>query len=187
MLPRYISRVGAIGIALSFAGALGAAAQSAEVNPSQNMAMQALSDICAKDMPDVAKIQSAARRRWKASQKLNGLDYWSVEAPGEGAFSLAVGKQDTGQACTVSFAGNAAGAMPFIEQRFRLSKSQVLQGKRIWTLTLNGKEGMVFIEDHPASRFNLNVGIYLDNAAPEAGANRAPGARARKHPTFATP
>ena len=33
-------------------------------------------------------------------------------------------------------------------------------------LTLNGRPGMVFIEDHPASRLNLNVGIYLDDAAP---------------------
>ena len=187
MLPRYISRGGAIGIALSFAGALDAAAQSTEVNPSQNMAMQALSDICAKDMPDVAKIQATARRRWKTPQKLKGLDYWNIEAPGEGAYALTVGKQDTGQTCTVSFAGNAAGAMPVIEQRFNLSKSHVLQGKRIWTLTLNGKEGTVFIEDHPASRFNLNVGIYLANAALGTGTPPAPGARARKHSTSATP
>jgi hypothetical protein len=187
MLPRAILRGGAIGIALSFAGVLGAAAQSTEVNPSQDMAMQALSEVCAKDMPDVAKVQSAARRRWKAPQKLKGLDYWNVESPGEGAFSLTVGKQDAGQACTVSFAGNAAGAMPLIEQRFNLSRSQVRQGKRIWTLTLNGRPGMVFIEDHPASRFNLNVGIYLDNPVLVGGTQPAPGARARKHPTSATP
>ncbi len=187
MLPRYFRRGAATGIALTFAGALGAAAQSAEVNPSQNMAMQALSDICAKDMPDVAKIQAIARKRWKVPQKLKGMDQWSAGVPGEGEFVLAAGKQDTGQTCTVSFAGNAAGAMPLIEQRFKLSKSQVLQGKRIWMLTLNGKEGMVFIEDHPASRFNLNVGIYLDNAALGAGTPPAPGARARKHPTSATP
>ena len=96
MLPRYISRGGAIGIALSFAGVLGAAAQSAEVNPSQDMAMQALSDICAKDMPDVAKIQAMARRRWKTPQNLKGLDYWRIDTGGEGAYSLAVGKQDNG-------------------------------------------------------------------------------------------
>ena len=174
MLPRYISRGGAIGIALSFAGRAWRVSAIDGVNPSQNMAMQALSDICAKDMPDVAKIQAAARRRWKTPQKLNGLDYWSIEAPGEGAYSLTVGKQDTGQTCTVSFAGNAAGAMPVIEQRFKLSKSHVLQGKRIWTLTLNGKAGTVFIEDHPASRFNLNVGIYLDNAALGAATPPAP-------------
>ncbi len=187
MLPRYISRGGAIGIALSFAGVLGAAAQSTEVNPSQDMAMQALSDICAKEMPDVAKIQALARRRWKVPQKLKGLDYWSIGTPGEGAYNLAVGKQDTGQTCAVSFAGNAADAMPIIEQRFNLSKSQVLHGKRIWTLTLNGMEGTVFIKDQPASRLNLNVGIYVDNAALGAGTPPAPGARARKHPTTATP
>ena len=63
-------------------------------------------------MPDVAKIQAFARRRWNEPQKLKGLDYWSIGIPGKGAFFLGVGNQDNGQTCTVSFAGKAADAMP---------------------------------------------------------------------------
>ncbi len=187
MLPRYIPGTAAISVLLTFTCVLCTPAQPAEINPSQDMAMAALSDICAKEMPDVAKVETLARKRWKGPQKLKGMDQWSVEAPGEGTFSLAVGKQDAGQTCTVTFSGNAADAMLLIEQRFKLTRSQVHQGKRIWMLTLNGRPGMVFIEDHPASRLNLNVGIHLDDAAPADATNRAPGARARKQPTSATP
>jgi hypothetical protein len=162
MLPGSILRCFAMSIALAFAAVNCAAAQPAEVNPSQKMAMQALSDICAKDMPDVAKIQAFASSRWHEPQRLKGLDYWSIGVPGKAAFFLGVGNQDNGQTCTVSFAGKAADAVPAIETRFKVSKSQVVQGKRIWLFTLNGKEGMVFVEDHPQSRFNINVGIYLE-------------------------
>ena len=36
------------------------------------------------------------------------------------------------------------------------------QGMKIWFFSLNGKEGMVFLNGNPKSRFNVNVGIYLE-------------------------
>ena len=40
---------------------------------------------------------------------------------------------------------------------------------KIWLLTLNGKEGMVFLTGHPESRYNIDAGIYLDQGRPPAG------------------
>ncbi len=162
MRPGSILRHAAIAIVLGSAAATPAAAQSEQDNPSQAMAMQALSDICARDMPDVEKIQTVARKRWKGSQNLKGVDYWGAGAPGQGEFALGAGKQDAGQVCLVSFAGRAADVLPMLETRFNVTRSQVQQGKRIWPLTLNGRKGMVFLEDHPKSRFNINAGIYVD-------------------------
>jgi hypothetical protein len=166
MQPSSVLRRAAIVLALASAAAPPAAAQSEQDSPAQTMAMQVLSDICARDMPDVAKIQSIARKRWKGSQNLKGVDYWSVVVPGQAEFALGAGKQDAGQICLVSFTGRAADVLPVLESRFNVSRSQVQQGKRTWSLTLNGRKGMVFLEDHPKSRFNINAGIYLEPPPP---------------------
>ncbi len=152
--------------ATALAGALiavlAATAQPAQADQSQKMAMQALADICVKDMPDVEKIQAFARKRWHEPQKVKGLDHWSIGIPGKAQFVLTAGPQDAGHVCGVYFAGKAADAIPDIEALFKVSKSQVVKGMRMWTIALNGKEGMVFITDRPESRFNINVGIYLE-------------------------
>jgi hypothetical protein len=166
MLPRSIPRCAAIGLAFACAFAAPASAQSDQENPSQTAAMQALSEICARDMPDLAKIQSVARKRWKGAQVLKGVDYWSAGAAGQGEFALGAGRHDPGVICLVSFAGRAADVLPAIEARFKVSRSQVADGKRSWALSLNGRKGMVFLEDHPKLRFNINAGIYLELLPP---------------------
>ncbi len=162
MLPRYILRRLAIGIAGVCAAALSASAQPAQTDASQKIAMQALMDICAKDMPDVAKIQAFARKRWNEPKNIKGQEHWRIAVPGKGEFVLSAGPQDNGQVCTVYFVGTVAGAVPDIEARFKVTKSQVVKGMRLWMITLNGKEGMVFVTGHPESRYNINVGIYLE-------------------------
>ena len=166
MPPRSVLNHAAISIALALAAACPAAAQSGQDNPSQTVAIQALSEICAKDMPDVSKIQTVARKRWKTAQNQKGVDYWNAGTPGYAEFSLGAGKQDAGDVCLVSFTGRAADVLPALETRFNVTKSQVQQGKRTWSLTLNGRKGMVFLEDHPKSHFNINAGIYLEPAPP---------------------
>jgi len=165
MLPRSM-RCAAIGIAALCFAASPACAQSEQDNPSQTLAMQALSEICAKDMPDMAKVQATARKRWKGAQVLKGVDYWSAGTPGQAEFALGAGRHDPGQICLVSFSGRAADVLPAIEARFKVTRSQVVDGKRTWSLSLNGRRGMVFLEDHPKSRFNINAGIYLEPPPP---------------------
>jgi hypothetical protein len=166
MRPGPILRHAAIAAVLGLAGANPATAQSEQDNPSQAMAIQTLSDVCARDMPDVEKIQTMARKRWKGSQNLKGVDFWSAGTPGYAEFALGAGKQDAGEVCLVSFAGRAADVLTVLETRFNVTRSQVVQGKRTWPLALNGRKGMVFLEDHPKSRFNINAGIYLEPLPP---------------------
>ncbi len=124
--------------------------------------MKALSDICAAQMPDVAKIQAFARQRWHEPQKYKTLEQWRIAVPGQAEFVLSVGPQDGGQVCQVFFAGKAEGVIPAIETRYKVSNPKLNGGMKIWLFNLNGKEGMVFLNDNPKSRYNVNVGIYLE-------------------------